>query len=313
MNDGLVVERTCPASRFPQSALNKAQVRRITVIGLIGNVGIAALKFIVGTVGASQAVVADAVHSLSDTVTDVAILLGLKYWSAPADERHPYGHGRIETLVTLALGVVLAVVAIGIGYRAMASVREAHPRQPEWIAFAGAALSIVFKEILYRWTVVVGRRVRSSAVIANAWHHRSDAFSSIPAALAVVVALTNPGLAFVDHIGAIIVSLIILHAAWRIVKPTLDELIDSGAPGPIRGQIQSLATSLRGVESVHAIRCRRSGSGLHVDLHVTVDGSISVQEGHRISEQVKKLLLEQGPDILDVVVHLEPHEDPGES
>jgi cation diffusion facilitator family transporter len=294
--------------RSPPMPSDGSSVRRVTVIGLIGNIAIAALKFVVGTVGFSQAVVADAVHSLSDTVTDLAVLLGLKYWSAPADDRHPYGHGRIETMVTLALGLVLTAVALGIGYRAISTVRETHPKQPQWIAFVGAAVSIVFKEILYRWTVAVGRRVRSSALLANAWHHRSDALSSIPAALAVVLALINPRWAFVDHIGAMVVCVIILHAAWGIIRPALDELIDSGAPEHVREQIRSLAAGLRGVETVHAIRCRRSGPGLHIDLHVTVDGSMSVREGHEISEAVKRYLLEHGPDIVDVVVHLEPHE-----
>lgn len=290
------------------SGSKATRIRRITLIGLFANIFLAALKFVAGVIGSSQAVVADAVHSLSDTVTDLVILLGLKYWSAPADRKHPYGHGRIETVVTLALGLILAAVALGIGYRALATVRELHPGQPQWIAFAAAAVSIVLKEILYRWTAAVGRRVSSSALRANAWHHRSDALSSLPAALAVLAAVIEPDWVFVDRIGALLVCIIILHAAWRIIKPALDELIDRGAPKHVQEQIRELAAGLPGVREVHAIRCRRSGPGLYIDLHITVDGSVSVRKGHEISEQVKRHLLEHGPDILDAVIHLEPAE-----
>jgi len=285
-----------------------AEVRRITWIGLVGNVAMSALKFVVGIIGASQAVVADAVHSLSDMTTDVAILLGVRYWSNPPDEEHPYGHGRIETMVTLALGIVLAAVAFGICYNAIATVRIEHIRQPRRIAFIGAMASIVIKEILYRWTVAVGKRARSSAVIANAWHHRSDALSSIPAASAVVIALVNPDWAFVDHIGALVVSLFILHASWKIMKPAVEELADRGAPKHIKDSIEALVMAIDGVEAVHAIRTRRLGPSIHVDLHITVDGHMSVCQGHDISEAVKEQLLENGPDVIDVVVHLEPYE-----
>lgn len=284
------------------------EVRRITWIGLTGNVAISALKFVVGIIGVSQAVVADAVHSLSDMSTDIAVLLGVRYWSNPADEGHPYGHGRIETMVTLALGIVLAVVAFGIGYNAISTVREEHITQPKWIAFIGAMASIVVKEILYRWTLAVGKRAKSTAVVANAWHHRSDALSSIPAAMAVVVALIHPNLSFVDHIGALVVSLIILHASWSIVRPALGELADTGAPKHIRERIKVLVMEIEGVEEVHAVRTRQLGPGMHVDLHITVDGDMSVRKGHEVSETVKQQLLDNGPDVIDVVVHLEPCE-----
>jgi cation diffusion facilitator family transporter len=278
-----------------------AGVRRITWIGLIANMGLSALKFIAGIVGNSQAVVADAVHSLSDMSTDIAILLGVRYWSAPADEGHPYGHGRIETMITAALGLVLAVVAVGIGYNAIVTVREEHIRQPERVAFIAAAASIVIKEVLYRWTVAAGKRAKSTAVVANAWHHRSDALSSIAAAAAVAIALIDPKWSFIDHIGALIVSLIIMHASWRIVRPALRELADSGVPKELCDQIEALVTDIADVREAHAIRARRLGSGVHVDLHITVDSGLTVQQGHDISETVKQLLIKQGPDIVDVV------------
>lgn len=156
------------------------EIKRITWIGLIINLLLAALKFVVGLSGRSQAVIADAFHSLSDISTDLAVLFGVNYWSAPPDENHPYGHRKIEALITLTIGVVLVVVAVGIGCRALTTIYEGHLRQPGWIAITGPLVSIVLKEILYHLTVKAGGRVKSSALIANAWHHRSDALLSLP-------------------------------------------------------------------------------------------------------------------------------------
>ncbi len=285
---------------------NAGAIRRITWIGLVGNILISILKFIVGIVGSSQAVVADAVHSLSDATTDVAILVGVRFWSPPADECHPYGHSRIETIVTAGIGIVLAFVALGIGYRGITTVRSEHIEQPRMIAFTGAVISIILKEILYRWTLSIGRQKKSSALIANAWHHRSDALSSIPAALSVAIAAFSPELSFVDHIGAIIVSLFILHASWKIMKPAFSELSDSGAPSQIKSLIHAVSSETDNIEDVHAIRTRRMGSGIMVDLHITVDGDMSVSRGHDVSEEVKRRIQERVPNVLDVVVHLEP-------
>jgi len=149
---------------------------------MVINIFLAGLKLALGIFGGSQALVADAVHSFSDMSTDVAVLFGVKFWSAPPDESHPYGHKRIETLVTAAIGFFLGLVAIGIGYNALMSIWAEQAGQPSWVALIGALLSIVFKEFVYRWTVAVGKQVKSPAVVANAWHHRTDALSSIPVA-----------------------------------------------------------------------------------------------------------------------------------
>jgi cation diffusion facilitator family transporter len=282
------------------------QIRRITWIGLFGNIFISALKFVVGILGSSQAVVADAVHSLSDMITDIAILVGVRFWSSPPDECHPYGHRRIETIVTIGIALALAGAAIGIGYRGLATMNSDDIEKPGWIAFVGAMISIVIKEILYRWTLRVGQREKSPAVIANAWHHRSDAFSSMPAAIAVAVAAVNPKLSFVDHIGAVIVSLFIFYASWKIIKPALNELSDRSAPAGVHDLIVAAGMKIEGVENVHAIRSRIMGNGIYVDLHITVQGNMSVSRGHDVSEEVKSTIMEQVPDVIDVVVHLEP-------
>jgi cation diffusion facilitator family transporter len=284
-------------------------VRKVTWIGFVINISLAALKLVCGVLGRSQAVVADAVHSLSDCATDVAILVGVRYWIKPPDDCHPHGHRRIETVVTVLIGVSLAGVAIGLGFRAIATLLAPNGGTPGWIALVAAGISIVTKEALYRWTVIVGRRVKSSAVVANAWHHRSDAFSSIPAFIAVGGALLIPAWTWLDHLGAIVVSLFILHSAFAILRPAYNELIDAGAPALVRRALTALAEGVPGVREVHGLRTRFLGDRLHVDLHVQVDPQLTVQEGHVIGGKVKYKLLHEGPEVADVLVHLEPFEE----
>jgi cation diffusion facilitator family transporter len=282
------------------------EVRRAAWVGLACNVGLVAVKAAAGVLGHSQAVLADAVHSLSDLVTDFALIFGVRYWSAPADEDHPHGHGRIETLITVAIGLILGVVAVGIGLRAIRGLRHGVAIAPTGIALGAAIFSIVVKEVLYRWTVAIGRRVKSPATVANAWHHRSDAFSSIPAAAAVGVALIDPEWAVVDRVGAVVVCLLILQAAWRILHPAVEQLVDRGAPAADRRRIEKLALEVEGVASAHALRTRYVGAELSVDLHVEVDGSLSVAEGHAIAMAVRRKLVDDGPDIADAVIQVEP-------
>lgn len=287
------------------------ELLRVTWIGLGVNVALTAAKFAGGLIGHSQAVVADAVHTFSDLSTDVALLVGAHYWSAPADATHPHGHRRIETLVTVFIAAVLAVVACGLIYNAVATIRTPHPAPPQWIAFFPAAISIGVKEWLYQWTAAVGRRIRSSAMVANAWHHRSDALGAVPAALAVLGARLLPSWAFLDHVGAIVVSVVILWAAWGLSRPALKELMDASAPEKARRRIEEIALATEGVTTAHAIRTRYVGSALAVDLHITVDPSVSVGRGHEISEAVTERLMRQGPEVVDVVVHLEPDGEGG--
>lgn len=292
----------------PQShiAEQTQQILRITWIGLVINVLLTTLKFIVGFIGHSQAAVADAAHSFSDLITDIAVLFGVRIWSAPADACHPYGHRRIETLVTVLIGAALAAVAVGFSLDAVDKLRHPPTIAPSFIALTGSLLTIFLKEWLFRRTRTVGLRVNSPAVIANAWHHRSDAFSSIPVVIAVCAAAINPDWHFLDQIGALIVSAMILKAAWDITKPALAELIDVGASQQDYEQIMKLSENVNGIRSVHKVRTRRSGAGLYVDLHALVDGNISVCSGHHIATQLQRKLIVEGPSVTDVVVHIEP-------
>ncbi|NIA14803.1 MAG: cation diffusion facilitator family transporter [Nitrospiraceae bacterium] len=292
----------------PDTGANARTLRRVTVWGLAANLCLAAIKFVFGIVGASQALVADAVHSLSDSTTDLAILIGAPYWSAPADSNHPYGHGRIETMVTLAIGAALAAVGVGLGYNAVATLKTPDLGPPGWSAFAAACLSIIVKEGLYRWTAAAAARIHSSAMAANAWHHRSDAFSSVPVAIAVIAARIAPDWSFLDHVAALIVSLLILQAAWKIAWPTLNELADRGADAQERKRLTALALETPGVHAVHALRARHIGAGLQVDLHVLVEPDLTVREGHDIAGAVRRRLTDLEPTIYDVLVHIEPHD-----
>ncbi len=290
------------------SAISK--VRRVGWVGLICNLLLAAAKAAAGIIGHSQAVLADALHSLTDSVTDIAVILGVKFWTAPADEDHPHGHGRVETLVTVFIGLVVGAVAVGMGVEAIRGLKHEPEASPSGIALGVALVSIAIKEVLYRWTARVGREVGSPALEANAWHHRSDAISSIPAAIAVAVSIIDPEWAIVDRVGAVVVCLLILQASWRILRPAVDQLIDAGAPESERRRIEEVALEVDGVEAAHAVRTRYVGSKLAVDLHVEVDGGLSVGDGHAIAVEVREKLIAEGPNVADAVVQIEPHRLP---
>lgn len=285
-------------------------IRKVTYAGMAVNVVIAVLKFVGGIAWNSQALIADAVHSASDMITDVAVIVGVKYWDAPADEEHPYGHGKIQALVTLFIGLMLAIVAFELGKHAVESFLEGDKGRPGMIAFAVAVVSVVLKEWLYRWTRAVAKRVKSPALEANAWHHRSDALSSVPVAAAVAVARIWPSLAWVDAAGAILVSGFILRVAWEIAYPALQELVDAGIDDK-SAAVERLAKTVPGVIDVHKVRARRYGGAFSADLHVHVDPRLSVVEGHDIGHAVQDALLNSDLCVTDAVVHVEPAERQG--
>ncbi|UCD80612.1 MAG: cation transporter [Desulfobacterales bacterium] len=288
-------------------------VRKVTWIGLIINIFLSALKFAAGYVGRSQALIADAIHSLTDTTTDIAVIAGSHYWSLPPDDCHPYGHRRLETLITVFIGLMLTAAAIGIGWQAIATLHEKEASPPGWIALGAALVSILVKEALYRWTATAGKRIKSPALAANAWHHRSDAISSLPVLVAVGGAFIFPSWSFLDHVGAVIVSIFILHAAMKIIWPGLTELIDTGAPEEIQKMIAEIACSHRGVRQVHKVRTRYISSSIQVDMHIVVDGSITVREGHTIADEVESHIMSEIPEVLEVVMHVDPPDVPEEN
>ena len=287
---------------------NTRDIKRITLQGLLLNLFLSGVKFLLGIIGRSQAVIADAVHSLSDIATDLMIIFGLKYWSAPPDKNHPYGHQRFETLITTFIGIILGIVALGIGYNALTSLQKQDLQAPLLIAVIGPALSLILKEILFKRTLRIGKKTRSSSLIANAWHHRSDVLSSIPPLLAITVSSLDARWAFLDRIAALFVVLFILKVSVNIIKPVFLEITETGLPENEINRIRSTVLTLKGVEDVHNIRSRRISSNIYIDLHVLVRGDLSVKEGHEISEAVSRKLINDINDIYDVVVHIEPFE-----
>jgi len=288
---------------------NVKKIQKTAAISLAVNILLTALKFTCGILGKSQVMMADAVHTLSDTVTDVAVFTGSAYWSKPPDKEHPYGHRRIETLITIFISLSLASVGLVLAYNGLTCLLEGNVQKTGWIAFIAAIISLFSKEILFRWSFSIGKKTGSSALIANAHHQRSDALSSIPAAIAVAASAINPKLWFLDDIGAIVIAFFIMNIAWKIGCPALSELIDTGAPQKDLEHIKTLTLEINGVRDAHAVRTRYIGSGIQTDLHVLVDPEITVREGHRISDKVKQHLTSKGPNIIDAVIHVEPYEE----
>lgn len=288
-------------------AVTERKVRNVTLWGLLLNLLLTGVKFAIGVMFGSQACTADAVHSLSDSVTDIAVIIGVHFWSEPADKGHPHGHQRIEALVTLFIGAALVLVACTLAFKALQSVgRDGSHVLPEWPVFFAALISIAVKEFQYRWTAAAGALHHSQAMIANAWHHRSDALSSIPVAAAVILGKIWPSLTHVDACAALLVSVMLLRVAWNIACPALRELADEGADGAFVGRISVLASSVPGVREVHSIRTRRVGDGFSIDLHVLVAPDMTVEDGHRICDEVCGMIQRKEPRVVDVLTHLEP-------
>ena len=282
------------------------EIKNVTVVGIIVNLFLSITKLVIGYLGNSQALIADGVHSFSDLATDLSIIFGVKYWLAPADEEHQYGHRKIELLVTIFIAIALAFVGISIFAKAILALKQNNIQSPSLVAFIGAMLSIISKEWLYRYTVKKANMLKSPAVKANAWHHRSYAISSLPVAIVIVIAAIFPKLIWLDAIGAIVVSVFIIYPAYTIFKKSILSILDESVDSETLSKIEQIALQTKDVKEVHDIRTRKAGETFFVDMHILVDGNISVQEGHDISEEVKLNLMKSNEDILDVLVHLEP-------
>ncbi len=287
-------------------------IRRVTWLGLVANLFLSVMKMIAGVFANSQVLIADSIHSLSDLGTDVAILVGSRFWGRPADQNHPNGHAKIESMITLFIGIALIIVALELIQSAILSLRGLLDDQviplPGRLALFVAILSILLKEGLYRITVRVGRRTDSSAVIANAWHHRSDALSSVPAALAVGVCLLfGERYTFMDPVGSIVVSCMISFSALKIMTPAITTLLDRGETEEKVGQIQRVVREFPEITGLHKIRTRPLGGGrFALDLHLEVDPEMSVKDAHSLSHRVYRAVRDQIPEFVDIVAHLEP-------
>ena len=280
----------------------------MTWAGLVGNVVLSAAKMAAGVVFASQAILADGLHSLSDCATDIAVLAGLRISRRPADESHLYGHRRAVTLVTAVLGLVLLTAAALVGAQAILTFAEKHPDgiRPA-VPLAMAIASVVIKEAMYRVTLRVGRKAGDMSLVANAWHHRSDAFSSIAAAAGLTAVLIGgPKWQFMDHATALVLASFLIVVAVQILRQAVQELMDRAPDAEVMVRIRDAVSATEGVQDFHAVRARRLGSKVEMDVHVLVDPDLTVAEGHDIATNVHDAVVACCPFVLNVVVHIEP-------
>ena len=286
-----------------------AVTRRVTLIGAGLDLILALGKLAGGWLAHSQALIADGVHSLSDLITDVFVLYAARHARAKPDADHPYGHERIETVATVALGVVLVAVGLGIAFDA--TWRLFHPEAlevPAWWAMAIAAVSVTGKEGLYWYTVRAARRIRSKMLEANAWHARSDAASSIVVIIGVGGSLL--GLGYLDAIAAVVVAWMIGRMGYRLARQSVEELIDTGLEPEQVESIRAALMEIDGVRDLHMLRTRQMGPKSLVDVHILLDDpKLSVSEGHQISETARAELIRKFLDIEDVTVHIDPEDD----
>lgn len=296
---------------IPEGISRDARYRetvKVTLVGSAVDLLLGVVKIVIGVAGHSQALIADGIHSLSDLATDFIVLYAAKHSSHKADKEHPYGHERIETVATVILGVALIAVAIGIAYHALQ--RMFHPEQllqPSFWVLVVAVISVISKELIYHYTMRVARKHNSAMLRANAWHSRSDAVSSIIVVVGVIG--TMAGLPYLDALAAIGVAFMIAKIGWELGWSSLQELVDTGLEQHRVDAIRQIILGTAGVCSLHMLRTRMMGGMALVDVHVQVDPDLTVSEGHHISETVRRQLIQEIPEVSDVMVHIDTEDD----
>lgn len=284
------------------------EVARVTIVGAVLDLILGIAKLIAGYFAYSQALIADGIHSLSDLATDGMVLYAARKSQHGPDAEHPYGHGRFETIATVGLAVALVLVAIGIAYDAITRLFEPEllPHPGMW-ALLVAVASIVCKEWVYHYTMRVARRQRSDMLRANAWHSRTDAFSSVIVLIGVIG--TMMGYAYLDALAAVGVALIIAHIGGNLGWKALKELVDTAVDQRQVDKLRECIMDVGGVLDLHLLRTRHTGGQVLVDVHVIVDAAVSISEGHYVSEMVRSRLLEEFEEVTDVTVHIDPEDD----
>ena len=293
----------------------KQKIYTTTIIGSIANFLLVLLKFVAGFIGNSAAMIADAVHSLSDFVTDVIVIVFVRFAHKPKDELYAYGYGKYETLATAIIGVLLFIVGSGIlwdgGWKIYHYFADGTLPEPHIIAFYMALVSIAVKELLYRYTAAVGRAVKSQVVVANAWHHRSDAMSSIGTAVGIGGAIFfGDGFEILDPVAAIVVSFFIMKVAIQLIIPSLGELLEKSLPEEVQEQIRQIILSYPGVSEPHHLRTRRIGNTYAIDVHLRMDGDMPLRIAHdHVSAIERKIRAAFGMQT-HISIHLEPIKKP---
>ena len=287
------------------------EIYKVTLIGSAGNVALLTFKFIAGLLGHSSAMIADAVHSLSDFVTDLVVLVFVSISAKPQDQSHDYGHGKFETIATFLIGLALVAAATGIvvsgGLKLAAWWNGETLEAPGWIALWAALLSIVIKELLYQYTVRKGRQLDSQVMIANAWHHRSDALSSIGAAIGIGGAIwLGNRWTVLDPVASIVVGLMLVKVAWELLKTSVSELTESSLPAETEQEIEQIIQSFPDVQEPHNLHTRRIGNRIAIEAHIRMDGHLPLQTVHDRATTIEHKLKERFGSRTHVVLHMEP-------
>lgn len=290
---------------------NKRTANRVSISSIIGNILLSIFKFLAGLLGHSAALISDAIHSASDIFSTLIVMIGMHISSKEADADHEYGHERIECIAAILLSVILAATGTGIGYNGILSILHASYQNiqiPGVVALAAAAVSIVTKEVMFQYTRAAAKRIQSTSLMADAWHHRSDALSSIGSLLGVLGA--RLGFPVCDPIASLIICLFILKAAWDIFMDAVRKLTDTSCSPGVEERMRVAALGVKGVKRVDSIRTRQFGSKIYVDLEVAADGELSLYDSHQIAEAVHDTLEHTFPEVKHCMVHMNPLDQP---
>ena len=291
-----------------------AKVTFVTLVGSVVNIILTVFKIFAGVLGRSTAMIADGIHSLSDLLSDIVVIVFVKISAKGRDKDHDYGHGKFETFATLIISLMLIVVAANLMSGGINKIRlildGGEVSSPGMIALWAAVASIVLKEILYRYTIIQGKALNSPMMIANAWHHRSDAFSSVGSLLGIAGAIfLGDKFVILDPITGCVISIFILVMAVKMSVPAIKELLDVSLPDDVEEKIEATAKSVKGVVDLHELKTRREGPGIIMEGHLVLDSDISLKEAHNISKKVEESLRKEfGPET-QISLHLEPEDD----
>ena len=290
------------------------EIAHVTLTGSVVNLLLVGLKAVAGVAGHSAAMVSDAVHSLSDFVTDIVVLIFVRVSARPQDDDHDYGHGKYETIATLFIGLALAAAAVGIvvaGARKLAAWFQGEELPaPGALALWAALISIAAKEILYQYTRIKGRKLDSPALEANAWHHRSDALSSVGAAIGIGGAiLLGQRWTVLDPLASIVVGVMLVKVAWDLLGPSFGELTDSSLPTDTEQEMLDIIQQVEGVDDPHNLRTRRVGNRIAAEVHIRLDGGLSLSEAHEKATEVERRFKERFGAQSHLIIHMEPRKD----
>lgn len=289
---------------------NDKIVKRLSQVGILGNIFLSAFKLFAGIIGHSGAMISDAVHSLSDVLATFIALIGVLVSRQSADDKHPYGHERFECVASLILGLILAGTGLGIGYAGLGKIlggNYADLEIPTMLPLIAAVISIVTKEAMFWYTMYYAKKMNSSAFVADAWHHRSDSLSSIGAFIGIGAA--KLGFPIMDPISSIVISLFILKVAYDIFNDALNKMLDTSMSPEFEKALKEYIEAMEGVEHVDLLQTRQFGSRIYTDVEISVDGSMNLYAAHDIAERVHDAVEKKYPDIKHIMIHVNPHMD----